>query len=233
MAENGSLWCVDCLDAPQPMDEPTAPHSPDLPPPAEQLRLQPAPDHAEDALGDRRHTEQALRESEERLRLIVDNAREYAILTLDLKRRITGWNSGAESLLGYVAERGDRRERRRHLRRGGPRRRRAAARGQRRRSTRGPRRRRALAPAQERQPLLGQRRDDGDARRRRHARRSACSRSSATRRRRAPPSRRSRPAAPSWCRRWSTTARRAPRPRRRATPRTASSPSSRTSCARR
>jgi len=55
-------------------------------------------------VSDRRHTEQALRESEERLRLIVDNAREYAILTLDLKRRITGWNSGAESLLGYVAD---------------------------------------------------------------------------------------------------------------------------------
>jgi two-component system CheB/CheR fusion protein len=55
-------------------------------------------------VSDRRHTEQALRESEERLRLIVDNAREYAILTLDLKRRVTGWNSGAESLLGYVAE---------------------------------------------------------------------------------------------------------------------------------
>ena len=80
-------------------------------------------------VSDRRHTEQALRESEERLRLIVDNAREYAILTLDLKRRITGWNSGAESLLGYVADEVDRRERRHHLHRGGPRRRRAAARG--------------------------------------------------------------------------------------------------------
>jgi two-component system CheB/CheR fusion protein len=55
-------------------------------------------------IGDRRRTEQALRESEERLRLILDNAREYAIVTLDLKRRITGWNSGAESLLGYVAD---------------------------------------------------------------------------------------------------------------------------------
>ena len=50
---------------------------------------------------------------------------------------------------------------------------------------------------------------------------------------RGPRRKRSRPAAPSWCRRWSTTARRAPRPRPRATRRTTSSPSSRTSCARR
>ncbi|MEO5845853.1 MAG: PAS domain-containing sensor histidine kinase [Caldimonas sp.] len=55
-------------------------------------------------VGDRRHVEHALRESEERLRLVVDNAREYAILTLDLKRTITGWNVGAEGLLGYVPE---------------------------------------------------------------------------------------------------------------------------------
>ena len=74
-------------------------------------------------------TEQALRESEERLRLIVDNAREYAILTLDLKRRITGWNSGAESLTRLRRRRGHGRERRHHLHRRGPRRRRAAARG--------------------------------------------------------------------------------------------------------
>ena len=55
-------------------------------------------------VSDRRRAEQALRESEERLRLIVDNAREYAIFTIDLKRRITGWNSGAEALLGYIAD---------------------------------------------------------------------------------------------------------------------------------
>jgi two-component system, chemotaxis family, CheB/CheR fusion protein len=52
----------------------------------------------------KRHAEQLLRESEERLRLIVDNAREYAIVTLDLKRRITGWNSGAEAITGYLTD---------------------------------------------------------------------------------------------------------------------------------
>ncbi len=55
-------------------------------------------------ISDRRNTEQALRLSEERLRLVVDNAREYAILTMDLKRRITGWNSGAENLTGYTSD---------------------------------------------------------------------------------------------------------------------------------
>ena len=45
--------------------------------------------------------QQALRESEERLRLIVENAREYAIVSMDLERRVTSWNIGAEELTGY------------------------------------------------------------------------------------------------------------------------------------
>ena len=53
-------------------------------------------------VSERVHTQHALRESEERLRLVVDSAREYAIVTLDLKRRITGWNSGAEAMTGYL-----------------------------------------------------------------------------------------------------------------------------------
>ncbi|HZW74993.1 MAG TPA: CheR family methyltransferase [Caldimonas sp.] len=40
-------------------------------------------------VSDRVRIEHALRESEERLRLVVDSAREYAIVSLDLKRRIT------------------------------------------------------------------------------------------------------------------------------------------------
>jgi two-component system CheB/CheR fusion protein len=48
---------------------------------------------------------EALRQSEERLRLIVESAREYAIFSIDLDRRVTSWNSGAERLLGYTAPR--------------------------------------------------------------------------------------------------------------------------------
>ncbi|HZY16912.1 MAG TPA: PAS domain S-box protein [Ramlibacter sp.] len=46
---------------------------------------------------------EALRASEERLRLMVENARDYAIFSIDLQRCVTTWNSGAERLLGYSA----------------------------------------------------------------------------------------------------------------------------------
>lgn len=47
---------------------------------------------------------EALRQSEERLRQLIENAVEYAIFSTDLKRRITVWNSGAERLLGWSEE---------------------------------------------------------------------------------------------------------------------------------
>ncbi|WP_229722606.1 chemotaxis protein CheB [Xylophilus rhododendri] len=50
---------------------------------------------------ERKWAEDALRRSEEGLRLIIENAVEYAIFTLDATRRITSWNVGAERLLGY------------------------------------------------------------------------------------------------------------------------------------
>lgn len=53
---------------------------------------------------ERRRAEAALRESTEWLRLIIENAVEYAIFSMDLNRRITTWNSGAERLLGYTEE---------------------------------------------------------------------------------------------------------------------------------
>lgn len=49
----------------------------------------------------RKIQEQALRASEERLRLILENAREFAIVGMDLNRRVTSWNRGAEAMLGW------------------------------------------------------------------------------------------------------------------------------------
>lgn len=53
-------------------------------------------------LTERRLTEEALVDSRERLRLIVENARDFAIFTADLQRNITSWNTGAERILGFA-----------------------------------------------------------------------------------------------------------------------------------
>src|SRR5690606_34888798 len=50
---------------------------------------------------ERRDAEEALRRSEERFRLIVESAVEYAIFSMDRDLHITSWNAGAERLLGY------------------------------------------------------------------------------------------------------------------------------------
>jgi len=49
----------------------------------------------------RRSAEDALRASEERLRLVMDNATEYAIFSIDRDHRVTSWNTGAQRLLGW------------------------------------------------------------------------------------------------------------------------------------
>ena len=51
---------------------------------------------------ERKKAEDALSRSEERLRLIVDNAVEFAIFSTDPDMRITRWNIGAQQLLGYA-----------------------------------------------------------------------------------------------------------------------------------
>jgi PAS domain S-box-containing protein len=51
-----------------------------------------------------REAQEALRESEEQLRLIVENARDYAIFTSDPQDRITGWFAGAAAVFGWTAE---------------------------------------------------------------------------------------------------------------------------------
>jgi PAS domain S-box-containing protein len=53
---------------------------------------------------ERLRDETALRDREERLRLILENAREYAIFSMDLDRHVTSWSEGAAQLLGYTAE---------------------------------------------------------------------------------------------------------------------------------
>ena len=51
----------------------------------------------------RRETEESLRRSEERLRLLVESVEDYAIYMLSLDGRVTTWNSGAQKLKGYAA----------------------------------------------------------------------------------------------------------------------------------
>lgn len=50
---------------------------------------------------ERKRIQEALSQSEEQFRLIVESATDYAIFTMNLEGCITTWNSGAERLLGY------------------------------------------------------------------------------------------------------------------------------------
>ncbi|HVX40931.1 MAG TPA: PAS domain-containing protein, partial [Gemmatimonadaceae bacterium] len=54
-------------------------------------------------LTDRRAGEEALRQSEERFRLLVQSVKDYAIFMLDAKGRVATWNEGAERIKGYTA----------------------------------------------------------------------------------------------------------------------------------
>ncbi len=50
----------------------------------------------------RKRVEESLRASEERLRLLIEGARDFAMILLDPEGRIATWNIGAERLLGYT-----------------------------------------------------------------------------------------------------------------------------------
>jgi two-component system CheB/CheR fusion protein len=44
---------------------------------------------------------EALRQSEERMRILIESAKDYAIFTIDRERRVDSWNKGAETMFGY------------------------------------------------------------------------------------------------------------------------------------
>ena len=50
-----------------------------------------------------KRTEERLQESEERFRLVIEDVRDYAIITLDENGYVAGWNVGAERVKGYCA----------------------------------------------------------------------------------------------------------------------------------
>jgi len=50
---------------------------------------------------ERKQAQESLLQSEERMRLIIESAKDFAIFTTDMKRRINTWNPGAEAVFGY------------------------------------------------------------------------------------------------------------------------------------
>src|SRR6202521_1674096 len=48
--------------------------------------------------------ERALRQSEERLGLLIEGVQDYALFLIDASGHVSGWNAGAERLLGYEEE---------------------------------------------------------------------------------------------------------------------------------
>jgi PAS domain S-box-containing protein len=53
---------------------------------------------------ERGHAEEALRDQEEKYRLLIDGVQDYAIFTLDAHGMVASWNAGAERIKGYKAD---------------------------------------------------------------------------------------------------------------------------------
>jgi PAS domain S-box-containing protein len=55
-------------------------------------------------ISERKRTEEALQENDEKLRLLIRGVKDYAILMLDSEGRVTTWTEAAERIQGYKAE---------------------------------------------------------------------------------------------------------------------------------
>src|SRR3972149_1518857 len=55
-------------------------------------------------ISERKAAQEALRLSEERFRLLVNEVKDYGIFMLDLEGRVRSWNEGAREISGYQAE---------------------------------------------------------------------------------------------------------------------------------
>ncbi len=55
----------------------------------------------EHEIAHRKRVEQALREAEENMRLMIESIKDFAIFSIDPQGRVVSWNSGAEQLFGY------------------------------------------------------------------------------------------------------------------------------------
>jgi formate hydrogenlyase transcriptional activator len=55
-------------------------------------------------ISERKKAEEALHRTEERLRLVVESVKDYAIIMLDASGRVASWNPGVEAITGYRAE---------------------------------------------------------------------------------------------------------------------------------
>ena len=113
----------------------------------------------------------ALRQSEEKLRLMIASVSDYAIFMLDPQGRVASWNPGAERIKGYREDEIVGVHFSRFFTRRGRRRRASRRASWSRPREEGRLRGRGLADAQGRLALLGERRDRADARQRGPARR--------------------------------------------------------------
>ena len=53
---------------------------------------------------EKKRAEDALKQSEERLRMIIANIKDYSVITLDRLGHVTSWNGAAERIKGYRAD---------------------------------------------------------------------------------------------------------------------------------